>query len=138
MNLVSTSRRKRQSGNVMIETSFCLISLFMIMFGIVEYSRLTYAWNFVSYAARSATRYGSLRGSTSSSPVTAAQMTSYVQSLAVALNPSSLVVNTTWSPNNQPGSTIQVVVSYTESPVVTMVMPNSINVTSTSQMVILQ
>ncbi|MGA3190185.1 MAG: TadE/TadG family type IV pilus assembly protein [Bryobacteraceae bacterium] len=138
----SARRRKTQAGNAIVEISLCLTALILIMFGIVEYSRLMYAFNFVSYAARSASRYASLHGSSSASPVTQAEMTTYVQALAVALNSSQLVVNTTWSgsasPGNSPGNTVQVVVTYTETPLLTLVMPNALAVTSTSQMVVLQ
>jgi Flp pilus assembly protein TadG len=134
----SARRRRAQSGNMMLETALCLIFLFSIMFGVVEYSRLMYAFNFVSYAAQSATRYASLRGATSSSPVTASQVTTYVGSLAMGLDPTQLSVNTSWSPSNQPGSNVQVIVAYTQNPLLTMVLPNSIQVTSTSTMVVLQ
>jgi Flp pilus assembly protein TadG len=135
---VSAGRRRRQAGNAILEIGLCLSVFFLIMFGVVEYSRVTYEWNFVSYISRAAVRYASLHGATSSSPVTAANVTSFVSAQAVALDSADLTVTTTWSPNNQPGSTVQVKVAYTHNPLLTVVMPNAATLSSTSQMVILQ
>jgi len=44
---------------------------------------------------------------------------------AAAINAANITVTTTWSPNNQPGSTVQVRVACNYSPLLTIVSPNS-------------
>jgi Flp pilus assembly protein TadG len=137
------TRRRAQSGHVVLEMGLCMVFFFFMMFGIVEYSRLMYAFNFVSYAAQAGARFACVHGSASSTPVSTASSTSnsvttYVQGLAVALNTSNLTVTTTWNPNNNPESNVTVNVSYIESPLLTAVLPGGMTVSSSSTMAILQ
>ena len=53
-----------------------------------------------------------VRGSTSESPAQLSDIQSYVDGLASGLNTGNLTVNASWTPNNQPGSTVQVTVRY--------------------------
>ena len=135
---ISAKRRRSQAGNTMVETALVITCYLMIVFGIIEFSQATFAWNFVSYAARNATRYASVHGATSQTIATAQSVTNVVLAQAVALNTSNLTVSTTWTPNNQPGSTVQVKVSYLYKPLLLVVFPNVQTFSSTSQMVILQ
>jgi len=135
---ISAKRRRSQAGNTMVETALVITCYLMIVFGIIEFSQATFAWNFVSYAARNATRYASVHGATSQTIATAQSVTNVVLAQAVALNNSNLTVSTTWTPNNQPGSTVQVKVSYLYKPLLLVVFPNVQTFSSTSQMVILQ
>ena len=135
---ISAKRRRSQAGNTMVETALVITCYLMIVFGIIEFSQATFAWNFVSYAARNATRYASVHGATSQTIATAQSVTNVVLAQAVALNTSNLTVSTTWTPNNQPGSTVQVKVSYLYKPLLVVVFPSVQTFSSTSQMVILQ
>jgi len=135
---ISAKRRRSQAGNTMVETALVITCYLMIVFGIIEFSQATFAWNFVSYAARNATRYASVHGATSQTIATAQSVTNVVLAQAVALNASNLTVSTTWTPNNQPGSTVQVKVSYLYKPLLVVVFPSVQTFSSTSQMVILQ
>ena len=135
---ISAKRRRSQAGNTMVETALVITCYLMIVFGIIEFSQATFAWNFVSYAARNATRYASVHGATSQTIATAQSVTNVVLAQAVALNNSNLTVSTTWTPNNQPGSTVQVKVSYLYKPLLVVVFPSVQTFSSTSQMVILQ
>lgn len=145
----------------MIEAGLCLTALFLMMFGIIEYSQMNYANNFCAYAAQQAARYASLRGSSSSSPLATSPSpcgtsctngaasgdgtTTYVQGLAVGLSPNNLTVSTSWSASsgngNAPGGNVTVKVSYAYSPllkVVTASIPSTLNVNSSSTMTVLQ
>jgi Flp pilus assembly protein TadG len=124
----------------MLEMGLCLIALFFMIFGIVEYSNINYANNFCAYAAQQAVRYASVRGSSSANALPTSPSpcgtsctneasgdptTTYVQGLAVALNTSKLTVTTTWSSTsgnaNAAGGTVTVKVSYSYSPLLTLV-----------------
>ena len=83
-----------------------------LLFGMIEFSGAMYAYDFVSYAASEAARYAMVHGSTSESPAQLSDIQSYVAGLASGLNTANLTVNATWTPNNQPGSMVQVTVQY--------------------------
>jgi Flp pilus assembly protein TadG len=108
-------------GSTLVELNIVLTVLLVMMFGIMDFSRALYAYHFASHAAREATRYASVRGSTYSTacdPPTLASncyatagatgsVSEYVQSIvppgiyvnANATGPSTagyLAVTTTW------------------------------------------
>lgn len=101
-----------------MEFGIVLMVLLLIMFAIMEFSRFFYVYNFVSDAAREGTRYAAVRGATFASnacsvtptvtyecDATAANVTSYVQSLTPPMvNPSILTVNPSWPGTAPPGA----------------------------------
>jgi Flp pilus assembly protein TadG len=115
-----------QRGSALMEYAMVLTVLFTMIFGIMDFSRAMFAYHWVSYAAREATRYASVHGSTYSTacPTTSpwvassnedceitssgtANVTNYVQSFAQGIyfdgtttGNGGLTVTTTW-----PGST---------------------------------
>jgi Flp pilus assembly protein TadG len=133
----------RERGSTLMEFAIVLTALFMLMFGVIDFSRAVYAYHFVSNAAREATRYASVRGSAcntwaSACPAAASDVTAYVQSIvssgiyvntgASAGNPGYLAVTTTWAgktgsgatctsstqkQTNYPGCVVKVQVQYT-------------------------
>ncbi len=129
-------RRSRQKGSAMVELALCFMGFLMLTLGSMEFGWAIYAYNNCSYAAQTGARWASVNGSLSTSPATAATVTSYVQSQLVALDPTLMTVNTTWSPNNSPGSTVTITVSYTVTPLVGLAIQNNFTVSSTAQMVI--
>jgi hypothetical protein len=60
-----------------------------------------------------------VRGERSGHPVTAAGVRNYVLSRAIAIDPSALTVNTTWTPDARPGGVVRVTVSYNFTPMLT-------------------
>jgi hypothetical protein len=53
-----------EQGSTLLEFALVLTVLLTVLFGIMEFSRAMYAYHFLSNAAREATRYASVRGST--------------------------------------------------------------------------
>jgi Flp pilus assembly protein TadG len=96
------SRAFDEEGSTLIETSFVLIVLLTIIFGIMEFGRFMYVYHFASEVAREATRYAVVRGATWStacaSPqslecyASATNVSAYVQTLT----PTS-ITSATWS-----------------------------------------
>jgi Flp pilus assembly protein TadG len=106
------SKRWNDVGTALVEFGLVIVVFFMFVFGVMDFGRAIYTYHFVSNAACEATRYAMVRGSNSTSPVTAADVEGYVQSLVPqGIDPSSLTVSTSWSPNNAPGSSVRVQVS---------------------------
>jgi Flp pilus assembly protein TadG len=148
---------RRQRGQAILEMGLCLSALLMMIFGIFQYSQISYANNFCAFAAQQAGRYASLRGSASVSPLTTSPTpcgtsctnastgdatTTFVKGLAVGLNPANLTVNTTWTSStgngNAAGGTVTVTVQYVMSPILAAISANSFTLSSSSTMTVLQ
>jgi Flp pilus assembly protein TadG len=128
-----------QLGSSLFEFAVGSAMLLTIMFGIVDFGRALYAYDAISDAARIGTRYAIVRGSSSSVPVTAATVEWYVQNNCCAgLNPNSINVTTTWSPNNNPGSNVKVSVQYTLTFMFPYLPTSSVSMSAASEMVVAQ
>jgi Flp pilus assembly protein TadG len=57
------TRLTSEQGSAMVEFALVLTILLTLMFGVMDFSRALYAYHFLSNAAREATRYASVRGS---------------------------------------------------------------------------
>jgi Flp pilus assembly protein TadG len=150
----------------MIEFAISAVVLFTCIFGIIGCSQLLYAYHFTSYAAREATRYAMVRGSTWGSASCASTTTSvcsatnanvqaYVQSIVPpGMNSGTpLTVTTTWpgtelagsattctttNGNNSPGCLVMVQVNYSFSYLLPFLPTTALNLKSSSEVVILQ
>ena len=131
-------RRRRQRGSNLVESALVFLGFMFLVFGSVEFGRMVYAFNTVCEAAREGARWASVRGSSSSSPATNTTVTNYVKQWAVGLDTSQLTVNTSWSPNNNPGGSVQVSVTYSWAAVVGVIVPRTMSFTSQSNMTVLQ
>jgi len=130
--------RRLSQGQAATEFAMVLVPLLLFLFGIVQMSRALYSYSFVSNAARDATRYASVNGSKSQSPVAGSDVTTFVKNESNAIDTSQLTVNTTWSPNNDPGSTVNVAVTYNFALSIPFFGQVTLPLSSTSQMVISQ
>jgi Flp pilus assembly protein TadG len=143
-------------GSNIVEMALVSSALLAVLFGIVEISLALYTYNYVSDAAREGTRYAIVRGSSCSvltnCGVTSAQIQTYVQNLGYpGLNPANTTITTTWlSPSattpvtwtacgstcNAPGDAVQVKVTYSFRLSIPFVPNSTLNLHSTSLMVI--
>ena len=112
MRRVIRRRRRSSRGAAMVESAMVLLVLAVLLAGIMEIGFATLISNSVSFAAQRAARYASVRGTGSGRPAQASEIQAIAQSYAAPLNPSGLTVGVTWTPNNNPGSTVLVTVSY--------------------------
>jgi Flp pilus assembly protein TadG len=134
----SSARRKRQRGSSLVEGALCFTVFLMILFGMIDFGRAVFAYNFISYAAREGARYAIVRGQSSGHAATAADVTSFVKQEAIGLDPSAITVNTTWTPDKNAGSTVQVQAKYSFQPIVPYMPSGPLNFSSTSKMLISQ
>ena len=111
--------------------------LFMLLFGIMQFGQVLYAYSFVAYAAQTATRYATIHSSTSSQPATSTSVTSYVKAIAYGIDATKLTVTSTWTPNAAPGSSVKVKVAYTYVPFAPFLTSANISLSSTTQNTIL-
>jgi Flp pilus assembly protein TadG len=139
--VIAVSRRER--GSALVEFAAVFTVLFMFLFAIMDLSRALYAYHFVADAAREGTRYAMVRGSTCTSwttacPAAASDIQTYLKNVPAGINPASLTATTTWTPDNTPGSVVQVEVQYNFKPIFPFIPKTALVMTSTSQVVISQ
>jgi Flp pilus assembly protein TadG len=157
-----------EGGSGLVEFALSSTILLMIIFGILDFSRVLYADHFMAYAAREATRYAMVRGSswngvTCTSPstfsctATGTDITNFVKSITpIGVASSKLTVTSTWTgnrasgvacnaggPANIPGCVVKIKIGYTFSFAVpfkhfTASMPSSFALSSTSSVGIAQ
>jgi Flp pilus assembly protein TadG len=153
---------KQERGSVLVEFAVSAILLFMLIFGIMDFSRALYIQHFVANAAREATRYAMVRGSSWSSTCStsnvfacktnASDVSSFVKQMAPAgVDTASLSVSTTWPGSssggtscstakgkNSAGCAVKVTVAYNFKFVLPLVLENGLKLSSTSEMTIAQ
>lgn len=150
-----------EDGATMVEFALIASVLLAMIFGIFESCLALHTHNYVSEVAREGTRYAIVRGSACTGfpdcNATQAQIQTYVQSIqypgtnpakhmtvtASWFSPSGGPPATTWiactkPPCNQPGNLVQVGVKYTFPLSIPFWSGATINLSSTSQMVISQ
>lgn len=150
-------RCRGQQGNALTEFALILPFLLAGIFGVIEFGRALYTYHFVSDAAREASRWASVRGKSctaygSACPAKSADVENYVVSIAppgIDTRPVKLLVNTAWVappgngnscakfPNN-PGCSVQVMVTYNFNFLLPFLPSSTYSMKSTSEMVISQ
>ena len=151
-----------EEGASIFEMALVSTIFFAMLIGSFQMLLALYAFHFVSEAAREGSRYAMVRGSTSCTntpnlsncDATSDQIQTYVRGLTYpGIKSSNLTLTTTWSQAssgypttwsscagacNGPGNQVKVVAAYAYSLSVPFVPKASLNLTSTSEMVISQ
>jgi Flp pilus assembly protein TadG len=150
---------KGEDGNNLIEYAIVFMFFMSMILGIVDFSRALYTYHFLSEAAREATRYASVRGSTCNDDSSCSAATpdagpaapgnnviqDYVKTIAPpGVNPNSTDLTTTPSwpgpgaclDHNAPGCPVEVTVSYQFKFVVPFIRNTPLTLSSSSQMII--
>jgi len=142
-----------EDGNNLIEYALVFMFFMSMVLGIVDFSRALYTYHFLSDAAREATRWAAVRGSTcfidGSCTAEALQgdIQTYVKSITppgVNPNPPDLTTTASWSgtgPNclndtHSPGCPVEVKVSYQFKFVVPFIRSTPLTLSSSSEMII--
>jgi Flp pilus assembly protein TadG len=128
----------RTRGVAMIEGALVFMVFAILIAGITELGVLGFAANAVTFSAHRASRFASLRGSTSGHPANAADIQSVANDYALPLNVSNLAVTVTWLPDNKPGSSVEVTVAYTFQPAVLPLSIRPLSLRSTARQRIAQ
>ncbi len=147
---------RRDVGATLVEFAVATSLLFMMLFGIIQCCLALYTYNYVSDAARVATRYSAVRGSSCTGMpdcgITGAQIQTYLRSIPYpGINASNLSASAAWlsassappttwtacaNQCNAPGNAVQVTVTYAFSLNIPYWKNATVNMSSTSQMVI--
>jgi Flp pilus assembly protein TadG len=137
---------KSEEGSALIEFAMTVPILMACFFGMVQVCMACYMHQVLTESAREGTRYAMVRGSTcvngsgSSCTATTASVNAYVSALSWPnLSGATMSVVTSYPDGNeQPGSRVQVSVSYAYPFRVPFVPAETINLTSRSVMYIVQ
>ncbi len=124
--------RRNEHGNELIEFGIASVLFFTLVIGIMEFGRAIWMYETVAHAAREGARHAIVRGTESGRMATASDVETYVYTRAPGLT--GLAVTTTWDPDNEPGSVVEVQVGAPFQPVVPFMPPMTL--TSTSRLVI--
>lgn len=151
---------EREDGSTLVELAVSLSALMTVLFGIFSTSLALYAYVLVSNAAREASRYAIVRGNTFTSDCSTsgyanciaqnADIQTHVQSLGYpAINTSHLTATTTWLTSSgiscgtadtckSPGNFVHVTISYPCPLNILFLSNRTLNLSSSSQMVVVQ
>lgn len=157
------ARFRQNDGAAAVEMAFTCTFLLCMLFGIFEMSIAMYAYHVTSDAAREASRYAMVRGNTSctNTPslsncgVTSDQIQTWIRSLNYpGITAAKLAVTTTWcaastttptswsscsgSTAAAPGNLVKVAVTYPLTFAIPFAGNYSLNLNSTSEMVVSQ
>jgi Flp pilus assembly protein TadG len=144
-----------EEGSAIVEFAMLSMCFLTILFGLLDFGRALYTYNYVSYAARDGARYAIVRGSACNSFATdcptktdGTGVSSYLKTVTIppAINPTNLAVTATWPGGNpgctgavnSPGCVVKVNVKYTFSFIIPFIPKITSLMSSTSQMVISQ
>jgi Flp pilus assembly protein TadG len=133
-------------GSSMVELALSVPVLLTFFFGLIQVCIVTYTRGALSECAREGTRYAMVHGSTCETPgnasctLTASQMNTYVSSNTWPnVGGGAMTVNTTYPDGNEnPGSRVQITVTYAFPFRVPMIPTSTLTLSSTSVMYIVQ
>ncbi len=143
--------RHAQRGAGMVEFVVAAMALLLLFFGIIEVGRVVYTYHTVSDAARLGSRWAMVRGSSciaASCPAATSDVQTYVRAQAPLIDTSNMTVSTTWPGNstctvttgtkNAAGCLVSVNVTYPFHFALPFISTTTVNLSSTSQMIISQ
>lgn len=129
-------------GHYLVEFTFSILPLLILIFGVIEVSRMVLVYNTIAHAARAGVRYAIVHGSDSAASKSQIQtvVTNFLS--AAPMNAGSVTPTVTYQQKGtpavdctDPGCTVTVSVVYSYDPL-TMLIPLSVNLSSTSEGVI--
>jgi Flp pilus assembly protein TadG len=143
-------RGGRQRGSTLVEQAIILPLMLGLFFGVIDMGRALYSYSFVSYIAREATRWASVRSGGVYPKASQTDVTNFVKSATgAALDPANITVTTVWmAPANgspactanpdKPGCVVEVTVNYNFKFVLPFLPAGTVPMSSKSQMIITQ
>ncbi|MGA3018216.1 MAG: TadE/TadG family type IV pilus assembly protein [Bryobacteraceae bacterium] len=128
----------KRRGSTMLEPALVTSLFLVLLMGITDFGRMGFAFNSIEFAAHRAARWATTRGSSSGHAATVAAVQAEAQANVAALDNTQLTVGVTWTPNNNPGSTVQVQVTYNFKTLLIPISSKALTLKSTSAQIITQ
>jgi len=101
---------RRRRGSSMVEFALIWVAFLLMILGLIEGALAVWSYNTLAHSVRQGARYASVHGS--ANPVSSILIENVVRNNAVGLDNSALTVGTTWSPNSDRGSVVEVLATY--------------------------
>jgi Flp pilus assembly protein TadG len=124
-------------GGAAVEFAFIIPIAILLTVGAIEVARAVSVQASISQAAKETVRFASVRGSASGAAATEAELEAMAVQLAELANASTSAA-VSWSPDNSPGSVVNVDMQTTFTPVALPFGPSSYTFTSTASMTIVR
>lgn len=103
---------KDTKGSAAVEFALVAPTFFLVIFGILDFSRAMWYVSTIEHAASEGARYAAVRGAEKSSPATETEIKAFAVNRAPGMALSNTDVQVTWQPDNTSGSSVNVQVSY--------------------------
>jgi Flp pilus assembly protein TadG len=116
--MLCARKSRRRRGAVILECAIVYPITFLLILGLIIGGMGVFRYQEVAFLAREGSRYASVHGGQYAADLGKTAATAkdvYDQAIlpkVVALDVSQLTYTVTWSPDNEPGSTVSVKVSY--------------------------
>jgi Flp pilus assembly protein TadG len=130
--------KRAERGAAALEFGLSFLIFFALVCGVMEFGRIVASYNILAGATREGLRYATLHGSSSGAAASSTDIQTIVRNWSVGLDRNAVLVTTTWSPNNAPGSTVHVRAQYSLTPFMGLILQNSLTLQSNSEQVISQ
>ena len=124
---------RSERGSELVEFALTSTLLMIVIFGIVNLGLVVWQYNMVANLAQEGARWASVRGAGSSTPASASDIQTYVNTRSIGM---TVTVTASWSPNTSSGSTVTVQVQKPFNRFTSYVLPASMTLSSTAQMII--
>lgn len=115
-----TKRPRGRRGQSLVEFSLSFVVFFLLVIGLFEFGRVSWARFTLQHAAKEGSRFAMMHGSKNPIPgdpvdgesQTEIAIKNLVKSQAIGLTKSELQISVTYTPDNKPGSSVEVNVAY--------------------------
>ena len=104
--------RRNRDGNVALEFAFVAPILIMMTAGVVDLGRAIWISSTLEAVATDTARYAMLHGAGSDEPASEDDVKAFASGRTIGVEPNALTVTVAWSPNNNPGSSVKIVLSH--------------------------
>lgn len=128
--------RRNEKGSGVVEVALALSVFILLTAGVIDMSRAMMAYSTITHATSRAARFAAVRSSQSESPASNSDIENTALNAAVGLNLDEVTVTTEWTPNNAPGATVRVAMSYNFTPVVPLLPHDLLVLRGSSRMTV--
>jgi hypothetical protein len=115
------SRDRAETGSGVIELALVLPLIALLVMGIIDLGRGAWTRHSLEDAVSDVVRYASFSGSSTPQPSTEKSLEAWIESRRPHFDPDALNLVANWSPDNQPGSEVTVVLTYDFDPLIPLV-----------------
>ena len=125
---------REEAGAELLEFAMVSILFFTFVFGTMEFGRMIWQYNIIASVAKDGVRWAAVRGSTATTPADQSSLQTYVQGRAYGLSP-TVTLNYP-DGDNKSGSTVEVIVQGTFTPIVPILPQSARTLRSKARMLI--